>query len=143
MSVSVIQQLHDLEIQGAIGWPVEGKIIARIGCPLDDWFESEALVTSFAEAEAWFRQAAKLPTGSASPERVSIVDELYLACIPTTALWVYDSMFQAAFAAPDDSRAVDDWISANSWAALEREMRLTALGSSDPRAIEWMGGFPF
>jgi hypothetical protein len=123
MSVSVIQQLHDLEIQGAIGWPVEGKIIARIGCPLDDWFESEVLVTSFAEAEAWFRQAAKLPNRSASPERLSVVDELYLAGIPATALWVYDSMFQAAFVEPDDTAAVSDWISAESWAALERHMR--------------------
>jgi hypothetical protein len=111
-------------VQGAIGWPVGGKIIARIGCPLDDLFETEALVTSFAEAEAWFRQAAKLPQCSGSPERLSIVDELFFAGVPATALWVFEGMFQAAFAPPDDSRAVEEWVSAYSWAALEREMRL-------------------
>jgi hypothetical protein len=126
MSISAIQQLHDLEIQGAIGWPVDGKIIARIGCPLDDRFESEALVTSFAEAEAWFRQAAKVPEPSGSPEGLSIVDELFSAGVPATALWVYDGMFQAAFASPDDSRAVADWIGAESWAALEHQMRRAA-----------------
>lgn len=126
MSVSAIQQLHDLEIQGAIGWPVDGKIIARLGCPLDNRFESEALVTSFADAEAWFRQAAKLPQSSGSPEGLSIIDELFSAGVPATALWVYDGMFQATFASPDDSRAADDWIGAKSWAELEQKMALDA-----------------
>jgi hypothetical protein len=125
--LSAIQQLHDAEIQGAIGWPVDGKIIARLGCPLDDWFETEALVTSFAEAEAWFREVRQLPSPSGGSDQSSVVDELFTAGIPATALWIYDSMFQAAFAAPDDTTpAVGDWIDANSWAELEQEMLMAA-----------------
>src|SRR4051794_27136804 len=129
---SAIQQLHDLEVQGAIGWPVEAKIIVRLGCPLKDEFESEALVRSFAEAEAWFRKARdirydtgeiRLPPAS-ELQRSSVVDELFTAGVPGTALWVYEGMFQATFADPSDTSAGRNWIDAESWAELEDKMRM-------------------
>lgn len=123
---SAIQQLHDLEIQGAIGWPVDGKIIVRLGCPLDDKFETEALVASFAEAERWLRKAAKIAPRSGPRSRSSVVDELFAAGMPATALWVFDRMFQATFSPPEDTTAAQKWIRAESWAELEESLRQEA-----------------
>jgi hypothetical protein len=125
---SAIQQVHDLEIGGAIGWPVEGKIVVRVGCPLEDRFESEALVSSFSEAEQWLRKAGKLaPPKRGEPQRISVVDELYSAGMPVSALWIFDSMFQATFAAPENTSAQQErWIDARSWAELEQKLRAAA-----------------
>jgi hypothetical protein len=123
---SAIQELHDLEVQGAIVWPVDGKIIVRLGCPLDDKFHSEALVSNFSEAERWLREAADLPPKKDPANGCSIVDELFAAGILMSALWVYDGMFQATFASPDDTAPPEDWISAESWAELEQEIRATS-----------------
>jgi hypothetical protein len=120
---SAIQQLHDLEIQGAIGWPVDGKIIVRLGCPLDNKFETEALVSSFAEAERWLRTAAKVAHQKGARSKPSVVDELFAADMPATALWVFDRMFQATFAPPEDTTAAEKWIGAESWAELEERLR--------------------
>ena len=101
--LSAIQQLHDQEIQGAIGWPVDGKIIVRVGCPLDSKFDSEALVSSFAEAEQWLHKVGKLPPTRAKSRKLSVVDELFAAGAPASALWVFDRVFQATFGRPDDT----------------------------------------
>lgn len=102
-----------------------GRIIARLGCPLDDKFDSEALVSTFAEAERWLRKAAKLsPQGQPNSKR-SVVDELFAAGMPVMALWVFDRLFQATFAPPEDTVAAK-WIRAESWAELEEKIRAEA-----------------
>jgi hypothetical protein len=117
--------LHDLERQGAIGWPFAAKIIVRLGCQLDDRFDTEALVSSFAEAEEWLREAEHLPPGSKS-RPPTIVDELFAAGVPVTALWVFDRLFQATFAPPEDTMIAEDWVRADSWAELEEVIRTEA-----------------
>ena len=123
---SAIQHLHDLERQGAIGWPFEGKIIVRLGCPLDDKFDSEALVSSFAEAEQWLRKAEDLPPRRQAKSMPSVVDELFAAGVPVTALWVFDRLFQATFAPPEDTTVAEEWLRAESWAELEQMIRREA-----------------
>ena len=120
---SAIQQLHDLEIQGAIGWPVDGKIIVRLGCPLDEKFETEALVASFAEAERWLRKAAKVAPQKSARSKPSVVDELFAAGMPATALWVFDRLFQATFSPPEDTTTAEKWIRAETWVELEERLR--------------------
>jgi hypothetical protein len=55
-----------------------------------------------------------------------VVDQLLAAGVPVSALWIYDGMFQATFASPEDTRAALEWITANSWAELEEKMRTSA-----------------
>jgi hypothetical protein len=124
---SAIQHLHDLEIGGAIGWPYDGKILVCVGCPLEDRFDGEALVSSFSEAEQWLRQMGKLAPPRGKPKSISVVDELYSAGMPVSALWIFDSMFQATFAAPENTCAQQErWIDARSWAELEEKIRAAA-----------------
>src|SRR2546421_2256686 len=96
---SVIQRLHDSEINGGVAWPVQGLILAHFGCPLDGIKFDEALVRTFAEAEAWFNRAAAsyFPDSTfARQERLGphrrsqpqTVDLLYEGGIPGGTYWV-------------------------------------------------------
>jgi hypothetical protein len=145
MASSAIQELHDLEVQGAIGWPVLGKIIVRIGCPLENRFIDEALVTTFHDAEAWLRKTQGIPASSApGPKHASVVDKLFAAGVPASALWIYDRMFQATLAPPDDTSVSDHWLRASSWAELEDKMwaearERFALSWKVPSTAAWLG----
>lgn len=69
--MSAIQEIHDIEVNGGLAWPEEGKILVYLGCPLDPpprtRMLGEALVGSFAEAEAWLCEWARERYGSKMP----------------------------------------------------------------------------
>jgi hypothetical protein len=99
--MSAIQQVHDIEFNGGLTWPEDGRILVYLGCPLDppprQRMFGEALVESFAEAEAWLRGQAKhygatlAPGGT--PACTAIVQRLFDLEIPGSVRWVYDGDF--------------------------------------------------
>jgi len=53
----IIQDLHDSEINGRIGWFYDGCWTAELGDDLNGW-KSEKTLPSFAEAAEWLRDEA-------------------------------------------------------------------------------------
>jgi hypothetical protein len=68
---SAIQQIQDIEFNGGLAWPEDGSILVYLGCPLDPpprtRMFGEALVESFAAAEAWLRDQAMRDGASFKP----------------------------------------------------------------------------
>lgn len=126
--MAVIQALHDLEQNGGLAWPEDGKILVYLGCPLDPMprmrRDGEALVDSFAEAEAWLQRRAKEIHGKrgwSNPEKgESIVQRLFEAGVPGSIYWVYDSAFGVTLG--NQSDGVTSWAEAEEWLA-EAELR--------------------
>jgi hypothetical protein len=133
---SVIQRVHDSEINGCIGWPIEGRLLIQFGCPLDGIFFGEALVGSYAEAEIWLdeavqryapnssytQQAKKLGRPTPQP---SVIERLYERGIAGAVMWMYDGAFAASLGdptntAPQRSRSLFSWAEAEAW--FEREV---------------------
>jgi hypothetical protein len=126
---NVIQQLHDIEVNGGISWPEDGKILVYLGCPLDPAprtrMHGEALVNSFAEAEAWLVKRARQLLGKTfrrrKTTRESVVQRLYSNGIPGSAYWVYDGAFGVTLA-NQGAAGVTSWSEAEEWLA-EAELR--------------------
>ena len=129
-SRSLIQRLHDSEINGGIAWPVQGLILAYFGCPLDGINFDEALVGSFAEAESWLDRAAasyfpesvfakqeRLSLGRPSSSRT--IDLLHQGGIAGGAYWVFDSAFAAFLGDPGSTQLPNELAGVSSWAAAE------------------------
>jgi hypothetical protein len=117
---SIIQCVHDLEINGGIAWPFESRLLIYYGCPLDGKRWNEALVSSFAEAERWL--VTQFPEcgpydGSGSD---AIVDRLYRGGVAAGIYWVYDSAFSVGVGVPNELGNVRPQASASSWAEAEQ-----------------------
>jgi hypothetical protein len=122
VGMSVIQQMHDLELGGGLAWPEDGKILVYLGCPLDPIRmreAGEALVGTFGEAEDWLRVKAKERFGvtfQASRKRgEAVVQRLYEARIPGSVYWIYDSAF--AVTLKEHQGSVWNWTEAEAWLA--------------------------
>jgi hypothetical protein len=116
--------MHDMEVNGGLAWPEEGKILVYLGCPLDPpprtRMLGETLADSFAEAEDWLRTRAKqdyeaafsLPRFKRIP---SIIQRVFKAGIPGSVHWVYDGAFGVELG--DRKAEVSSWADAEAWLA--------------------------
>jgi hypothetical protein len=119
--MSAIQQMHDIEVGGGLAWPEEGKILVYLGCPLDPpprtRMFGEVLVDSFAEAEAWLQERARVDYGVTfrPPKRGRrpIVQQLYEGDIPGSVYWIYDSAFAVALGSGEAGAGT--WAEAKAW----------------------------
>jgi len=134
MPQHIIQRLHDSEIDGALEWPIQGKIFVHLGSPVSRDFEAEAIVDTFADAQAWLDQEAirRSPNGAYARSRrhqpaepqPSIVQELLDADVAGTASWYFDGAFGATLGDPTgEAPRVDSDATLSSWADCERWLR--------------------
>ncbi len=139
MARSIIQMIHDIEVNGGIAWPQQGGILIHFGCPLDGIRFDEAFVGSFREAEEWLHDAllkypetssayAKLTKGRRPPkEKSPIIQLLFEHRIPGSVFWIYDSAFTAIYGDPNStgwtapSAGLSSWAETEQW--FEREAR--------------------
>ncbi len=127
LAASAIQAIHDIEIGGGLAWPEEGNLLVYLGCPLDAARmreRGEALVGSFAEADAWLRaRAAEYGLRLDPPAEIpamTIVDRLLAAGVPGSVYWIFDSAFGVTL--EDQGEQVSSWAEAETW--LERSGRI-------------------
>jgi len=75
--VSVIQEIHNIEVSGGLAWPEEGKILVYLGCPLDppprERMFGEFYTENFTDAANWIREKAKEVFGAelAAPSQMA------------------------------------------------------------------------
>jgi hypothetical protein len=119
--MSAIQKMHDIEVGGGLAWPENGRILIYLGCPLDPVRgreAGEAMVDSFAEAEAWLCRRLRKDYGRKAPrpERARskpIVQRLFAAGVPGSVYWIYDSAFGVSLGDREDG--VSSWAEAEAW----------------------------
>jgi len=117
--MSPIQALHDMEINGGLAWPENGRILVYLGCPLDEARmreRGEALVDSFGAAEAWLKARAadygetvEPRTGMGKP----VVQRLFAAGVRGSVYWMYDGGFGMTL--PDNQGGASSWREAEAW----------------------------
>ena len=116
--------MHDIEVNGGLAWPDNGKILVYLGCPLDppprERMFGEALVGSFAAAEAWLRSRAEKDYGvSFGPPQAEpfkpVVQRLFEAGIAGSVHWVFDGAFGVTL--PGHEGGASCWAEAEAWLA--------------------------
>ncbi len=58
MGHSIIQRLHDSEINGEVYWLYDSVFRVRLGCPLGGRVDAEAELGSWDEVEEWLKRKA-------------------------------------------------------------------------------------